>query len=97
MKNEGNENKSSGQKRKKFSGRKSGPKSLLQQSIDLGIFLYSQKENFFDKAQEIMSRGYKDEKSLGLEEIKDKVMSLGRMVKAVFEGEYKGVSPVFLI
>ena len=84
------------QTQKKGFGRKR-QKSCLQQSIDFGFFLYNQKESFMGKAHEVISKVYGEGETLSLEEIKDKVLSLGRMIKAVFEGEYKNVSPVFLI
>jgi len=49
------------------------------------------------KVHEVISKIYGEGETLSLEEIKDKVLSLARMIKAVFKEEYKNVSPVFLI
>ena len=97
-KTKNDKNRNAGKSR--FKGRRSSPKpkkSFFQQALNLGMSLYSNKDNFLGKAQDVIAQAYGTEKGLNLEEIMQKINALGRLSKAVFQGEYKGVSPLFLI
>lgn len=75
----------------------SAAKSLIQKAVTAGLALYNNKDTFIDKTQKVVSKVYGENQELTLDDAKEKLFTLGRLVKSVGKGEYTNVSPMFFV
>lgn len=76
---------------------KNEDKSFIQKAISAGMSLYANKDQYLNKYNSIMSNVNGVETQFNFDEVKEKFTLLGRMIKSVTKGEYRDVSPVFLL